>query len=182
MYWKRGSLVGLCLLLAPGCSTFNRDWKAWKAAGSLDLPEDSAVGLWEGTWLSESTGHSGDLRCILTRQGTTLEDLTGSGGGPAPSGDPGGPHIARFKAWYGGIFPFEQTLELESTEEPSRFRGEADLGWLLGIYRYEGQKTANRLIFTYRAESDHGTFELEKLPLGESESGDRPDRAVEDSP
>ncbi len=48
-------LLGLCLLLAaPGCSSFEREWKA-----AAEVPNDpnDITGQWKGRWVSEASGH-----------------------------------------------------------------------------------------------------------------------------
>lgn len=150
---------------AIGCSGFEREWSAWKSAPSLEISDASLIGLWEGSWISEASGHNGRLRCIVTPEGQDLETLAAI---PPSAGSEGG-YLARFRAKW-SIFSFEHELHLEGTEEPTRFRGEADLGWPWGVYRYEGRHVASRLVFTYRTEKDHGTFELERVALGEGET------------
>ena len=130
-------------LLLNGCSTFNRDWKA---AAVTAAPEDDVQGRWLGTWLSEGNGHSGRLRCLLTRDAT-------------------GRYQARFHAKYKKILGFGYTVPLtvETTNPAFRFRGEADLGWYAGgLYHYEGQASLTNFFSTYRCPADHGTFQMRR--------------------
>src|SRR5262245_29939210 len=78
--------MGAVLLFAMlcGCSSFNRDWD--RAAKTIP-PGDSIEGRWEGRWISETNGHNGKLRCLMTRESETN-------------------YQARFRASYAGIFRF----------------------------------------------------------------------------
>src|SRR5689334_10561360 len=108
----------LLLVIVPGCTSFNTEWK--KAAA---LPAtDGMTGRWEGRWLSDVNGHNGRLRCVVTKQ----ED---------------GTYQARFHAKYQSVLSFGYTVPLkaERTNDTYTFNGEADLGWLAGgIYHYAG--------------------------------------------
>ena len=43
------------------------------------------------------------------------------------------------------------------------FTGQADLGKLAGgLYHYDGNGTVQRIDINYRADKDHGTFQLER--------------------
>jgi hypothetical protein len=133
----------LLVLVAAGCSTFNRDWKA--AARSAPLA-DTIEGRWDGTWRSETNGHHGRLRCLITRR---------------PDGD----YDARFHANYNIILPlrygYTVPLEVQETNGVFKFQGKAKLGWLAGgLYEYAGEVVTNRFFSTYKCQRDHGTFEM----------------------
>jgi len=128
-------------VLAGGCSTFNRDWQK---AARQPTPADTIEGRWEGKWLSEVNGHSGKLRCLLSRDSDTR-------------------FAARFHATYGHVFHFTYTVPL--TVQPHyggwEFDGEANLGTLAGgVYYYEGRASPTNFHSTYRSKFDHGTFEM----------------------
>lgn len=140
-----GHLAALLALFLCGCSSFNQ---AWKQAGQTPAPTDSIEGRWEGHWLSAANGHSGKLRCLITR--------------PAD-----GPYEARFHATYLKVLKFSYTVPLAITQsnEVWRLRGEADLGSLAGgVYRYEGTMTTTNHHSTYRSKYDHGNFEMTRPP------------------
>jgi hypothetical protein len=133
----------LVLFLACGCSSFNRDWKA---VAAQPPPPNGMDGRWLGVWRSEVTGHSGQLRCLVTLEPTQQ-------------------YQARFRAKYGKIltFSFSSTVPLQvvTTNAQFWFRGEADLGWYAGgVYHYEGRVNQTNFLSTYRCERDHGTFEM----------------------
>jgi hypothetical protein len=128
------------LLLAGGC-TFNH---AWTEAAKERYSTNSLLGSWEGTWLSEVNGHSGNLRCVVT-----LKD--------------DGTYRARFHATYKKVLGFGYKVPLKATETNGvfRFNGEADLGWWAGgVYNYEGYAEDTNFFSTYRCKYDHGTFQM----------------------
>ena len=133
-------VIALTLFLC-GCSSFNR---AWKQAGSTPAPPDSIEGRWDGRWLSAANGHTGNLRCLITKKAD-------------------GPYEARFRASYMKVlrFSYKVPLTVTRTNESWQFRGEADLGKMAGgVYHYEGSTTATQFHSTYRSKYDHGDFEL----------------------
>lgn len=137
-------LFGLLALVA-GCSTFERDWKGAvlnpPAAGGLE-------GAWEGKWVSAQNGHTGRLRCLLTR-----EDGTN--------------YHARFKAVYWKVFRASYAVGFtgESHDGSWHFQGAEILGWYAGgVYHYAGRISPTNFFSTYRCEYDHGTFELIRPP------------------
>ena len=127
------------MLAAGGCSTFNHDYDA-----ALRRQHAGIAGCWSGTWSSESNGHHGTLRCILTPHGENAYD-------------------ARFRAVYCGLIPFEESVLLTGTDSGDlwRFRGEKDLGWLAGgIYQYTGEATATKFMARYTSVHDRRIFEM----------------------
>jgi hypothetical protein len=132
------------LLLCGGCS-FSR---AWNQAGRTPPPADSIEGRWEGRWLSEHNGHTGRLRCVLTRSGDRTSTNT---------------YTAHFRATYWKIFWYSYKAEFpfEPREGVWHFQGDENLGWLAGgIYHYEGRVSPTNFHSTYRSKYDHGTFEM----------------------
>ncbi len=135
------SLLIATVVLGTGCAGFKRDWNAAirNPPGEADLQ-----GRWEGKWLSDATGHSGKLRCVVTK---TAPDL----------------YRARFHAKYQKILSFGYTVPLttERTGNGFTFRGEANLGWWAGgVYSYEGKADATNFFARYSSKHDHGTFQM----------------------
>jgi len=131
------------LLSTTGCSTFNRDWNA---SAQASPKTNDLQGRWEGTWLSQTKGHHGSLRCLLTRE-TDYQ------------------YEARFHATYWKAFRFGYTVQLIVTPSEAAYqcRGDADLGWLAGgTYHYEGTVTPTNFFSTYRAAGDHGIFQMHR--------------------
>lgn len=134
---------GIALLC--GCSSFDRDWKVnsaeWRLAAHTDI-----TGPWQGTWQSDASGHSGDLRCLITRTGDTT-------------------YHARFAATYWKLFHFGYEMDL--TADPHldqlHFEGQSDLGWLAGgKYQYDGHANSTDLYCTYQSSYDHGHFTMKR--------------------
>lgn len=131
----------LAAALLSGCSGFGREWRA---AAKLPTPTNDITGRWEGRWVSESNGHNGKLRCVMTR---ATSDTC----------------LAHFHATYAGIFSFGYTATLNVTNDVAGFRlsGEADLGKLAGgVYRYDGLANPTNFLCRYQAADDHGRFEM----------------------
>jgi hypothetical protein len=146
---RMGPLIAMALALwAPGCSSFNR---AWKAANPEQAAPETMAGRWEGRWHSEVNDHNDRLRAIITPQTN-------------------GTYSARFHAEYKRVFRFRfsYTVPLRVTSEKDRwrFQGEADLGWYAGgKYSYQGFATATNFFSTYRSKHDHGTFHMTRPPV-----------------
>ncbi|MDB6125170.1 MAG: hypothetical protein JWQ71_4163 [Pedosphaera sp.] len=129
------------LFLATGCHTFNHQWKQ---AARQPAPPDDLSGRWQGTWKSEPSGHTDQLRCLITRQSDGL-------------------YQARFKAKYHTVLTFGYTipLQVQSGKGEYKFNGKADLGWLAGgLYHYEGHANPTNYFSTYTSKYDHGIFQM----------------------
>jgi hypothetical protein len=133
-------LMAAVVLIGASCS-FNREWKR---AGLNGVTSVGLEGRWEGQWISDVNGHHGRLRCVVSKDGEVYR--------------------ARFHAKYLKILSFGYTIGLkaEATENGYRFRGEADLGSLGGIYHYEGRADAMNFFSRYSSKYDHGTFQMQK--------------------
>jgi len=131
------------MALTSGCSTFNREWRA---ASKIPAATNDLAGRWQGSWVSEANGHSGKLRCLISRQ---REDA----------------YAARFHAKFMKIFSFGYAVKLETkrTGDTFNFTGSADLGALGGVYRYEGHAEGTNFFSTYSSKYDHGTFQMRRL-------------------
>ena len=135
-------LSGLLIALT-GCSTFNRDWKRAASGGPSPANGDGLIGRWEGSWKSDANGHTGRLRCLMTNTGTN--------------------YVARFHANFWKILTFNYAVPLQVKQQDGayQFSGEANLGWYAGgRYEYQGDATSANFHSTYRAKSDHGTFDM----------------------
>jgi len=135
----------LLLMLAAGCSSFDRDWEAFTDA----RPGDPLTGRWQGTWRSEPTGHSGDLRCIIT-----LIDAE-----PAA-------YRARFHATFARVLSFKYAVTMHPTQRAGTWHleGNANLGRAAGgSYRYDATIDGNHFDATYDADADHGVFSMTRV-------------------
>ncbi len=144
----RVSLLPLFLLLigsllGAGCFSFNREWKK-AASNPIPVADAGLQGRWEGSWHSDSNGHTGKLRCVVTK----TNDLV---------------YRARFHAKYMKVLSFGYTVPLEAEQATNgfSFSGEANLGRLAGgVYHYEGHADATNFFSTYSCKYDHGTFQM----------------------
>lgn len=125
-------------------SAFQQQWRHYeehpaKAAG--------IEGRWVGEWISETSGHRGELRCVL-----------------APVSD--GLYRAYFYASFSKLFRVGYVTELkaELVNERTLLKGEQDLGGLAGgIYRCEGELSGSEFNCRYSCKYDHGVFRLKRL-------------------
>lgn len=142
-------VLGLLLVFgATSCGTLAYD-RAWDSHVTDD-PQDPMQGRWRGRWSSEWNGHSGGLRCLMTRE----EE---------------GRYLARFHSTYGWLLSFRhETIFVVTGEEQGalRFEGSEDLGSLVGgVYTYAGRVAGDDFEATYSAENgDHGVFTLTRVP------------------
>ena len=125
-------------------SEFRKQWRRYEV--SSEKP-DGIAGRWVGEWVSESTGHRGELRCALVPVSQAV-------------------YQACFYAAYSKFFRvgYVTELKVESTEGKTRLKGEEDLGALAGgIYRCEGEATPDEFNCRYSCKYDHGVFQLRRL-------------------
>jgi hypothetical protein len=131
---------GLAVMLwLCGCS-FNKEWKA---AVSSPVPANSIEGPWTGEWRSDRNGHHGALRCIVAK-------------------NPDATYRARFRATYWKIarFTYTATLNGVETNGVTALKGEANLGKLVGVYKYDGSATPEEFRSTYSSKHDKGEFQM----------------------
>jgi hypothetical protein len=136
-------LLAIALFFTAGCKCYNHQWK--KAAAGVSS-EDPFEGRWEGSWRSDHNGHSGRLRCIVSRK---WDDS----------------YEANFQAKYRKVLTFHYPVTLLTTRGGTNiaFLGEANLGWWAGgLYSYAGHADATNFFSTYSNRFDYGTFNLRK--------------------
>jgi hypothetical protein len=142
--------IGRLLLLSFGvsalcsCSQFDSQWNA---LASQNHPAAGIEGRWQGTWVSDASGHSGDLLAAIRNTG-------------------GGHNVAAFSATYGGIFHFAYDTPMVDRQRDGEtfFEGQEDLSFLAGgVYRYDGHASTNQLFCTYRSKYDYGHFSLRRV-------------------
>jgi hypothetical protein len=132
------SISHILAAVFSNASDFNRRW---------NKPTPAQTGLparWEGKWISETNGHNGALRCLLTP--TTTSD-----------------YAASFYAVYAGFLRVSYTVSLhgQRSDQALKLEGDADLGKLAGgNYHYAGEATAQAFRCTYECKYDRGTFEM----------------------
>jgi hypothetical protein len=125
-------------------SAFLQQWRRYEP--SIEKP-DGIAGRWVGEWVSESNGHHGELKCVLA---------------PVSAGV----YRAYFYATFSRFFRvgYATDLKAESTNGRVCLKGEEDLGPLAGgVYRCEGEATANEFNCKYSCKYDHGDFHLRRF-------------------
>jgi len=125
-------------------SAFQEQWRRYdNRAGS----PDGVGGRWMGEWISELSGHRGELRCVLATISSTE-------------------YRAHFHAKFSKLFSvgYVTSLKAEKAEGRTLLKGEEDLGALAGgIYRCEGEVTGTALDCKYSCKYDRGVFRLKRL-------------------
>jgi hypothetical protein len=115
--------------------------------GALAERSGGVTGRWSGEWISERSGHHGELRCVLDPSSATE-------------------YRAYFHAKFSKLFRvgYVTTLKAEETGGHVSLRGEEDLGSLAGgIYRCEGEATTTAFNCRYSCKYDQGVFRLARL-------------------
>lgn len=120
--------------------------RRWNDPASQPKTNSGLTGRWQGEWVSQSNGHRGALKCLLTKTEA-------------------GEYQATFHAVYARFLSvcYSVPLQGQQSGEKLKLEGQADLGQLAGgIYHYEGEADETAFNCTYRCAYDHGTFHLRK--------------------
>lgn len=122
-------------------STFKQEWKN---ATATPPPPNTIVGAWEGVWKSNAHGVSGPLRCVITESGN-------------------GHYNATFHAQYHWFhFTYVAKLAAHRSPEALHLTGDADLGWMGGVYHYSGTASPTRYSSTYQSHVENGVLDLKR--------------------
>ena len=135
------AVVIVATILGGGCASFNHEWQV---AASKPVEGTDLQGRWEGFWRSDVNGHTGKLRCLITKSSEHN-------------------YRARFHANYSKVlsFGYTVTLRAEAAGDSFNFNGQANLGWLAGgVYYYEGHAEKTNFFSKYSNKYDHGTFQM----------------------
>ncbi len=136
----------LPLLVSCAGPSFHRAWK--KAANT---PSDDVNGRWQGTWSSDTNGHHGRLRCVVT-----------------PPETPGGPHQFFYHATWMRVLSgaYKAGHQVQAAGRGRwNFSGEHQMpNWAGGLYRYEGTIENDQFQAKYRCKIDRGTYRLTRVP------------------
>ena len=142
------SVRGVCVLLSciviAGCGSYDKDF----ALAAAQAPGAGQIeGAWVGRWRSDTSGHAGDLKAIVTRINPSEYHVR---------------YQAKYKALWTATFEHETTLRGHFAGSTFHFEGDADLGWLYGRYDYSGYVTDDEFFSTYKAKDDRGTYKLRR--------------------
>ncbi|MEM8952838.1 MAG: hypothetical protein AAGD22_01680 [Verrucomicrobiota bacterium] len=133
--------VGILLPFLPACTgpKFAAEWQ-----NALAQPPNDIEGAWEGRWISNNSGHQGDLRCLVKKS-------------------PDGPNEYDFNYWasWAGIFSgtFPVTYEVLPDRGGYSVQGESNLA-PFGVFQHRGHISEERFHATYSSGTDSGTFEM----------------------
>ena len=125
-------------------SAFHREWQRY---ASLATPSDPIEGRWTGEWISEVSGHRGELKCVLV---------------PIPPGK----YRAFFHAGFSKLFRVGYVTELKVAQHAGHITlaGQEDLGGLAGgVYRCEGEIRETDFNCHYSCQYDQGLFRLKRV-------------------
>lgn len=130
-----------------GCSTFNYEWRKTTAHPA---PTNDITGAWEGRWISKSSGHENNLRCLVTKRDDTSYDAK---------------FHAAYKKWVTVHFGYTVRLHISPATNGVNFEGSEDLGRLAGgVYTYDGHANATNFFATYNSKYDRGVFQMSRPP------------------
>jgi hypothetical protein len=140
--WFATVLAGVLLALGAN-PAFAVSFKAdWNEAIKLQAATNSFLGAWEGQWKSNAHHVSGPLRCVIRDLGN-------------------GSYQARFHAQFHWFhFTYTAKLLAEKTDAGMVLKGEADLSWMGGKYKYSGQVTPTKYNSSYVSSVENGVLEL----------------------
>ena len=114
---------------------------------SVDHACAQAAGNWQGTWLSESNGHSGKLNARIHQV--------------SPS-----QYRAVFRGTYFKVLPFRYATTLDVVGcGPGyvQLAGGKKLGPVMGEFRYQACVSGNQFQATFRSKRDHGVWQMRKV-------------------
>ena len=119
----------------------------WREYEKTAKPRDGLAGRWVGEWISQLSGHHGELKCVLSQVAPTV-------------------YRAYFYATFSKFFRVGYVTDLNATQVDgqTRLAGEQDLGALAGgVYRCEGTATGTNFECRYSCKYDQGIFRLTRL-------------------
>lgn len=146
---KRALLLRLALGLIlvsclPSCGFAFRS--AWKKAPVTS----GAEGKWKGTWLSDATGHHGDLLCAVS-------------GAKNAQGDHEFFYHATWMTILSGSYKAMHNVQKQK-DGSHVFKGEHKMpNWAGGLYHYEGTIKGDEFKANYRCSMDHGTYTMKRV-------------------
>ena len=147
MVWKnifQKMIIVVLFFSLYGCGGLGQSCQT--TAVVVDENSQAIEGLWVGKWYCEKTGHSGPMRCQLTR----IKE---------------GQYLARYDGFFAGFIPFWYSVKKEVTwgDCVVYMKAEENLGWYGGgLFKYEGQIKGEEYHMRYDSKYYSGTFELRK--------------------
>ena len=141
--------------LISSCGSFDRAWEEALAESQGTTPRDGFAGAWRGRWNSETTGHEGALRCLVS---------------PALARPEGSISPVLHESWYwakwslfSGAFRTQDSVRSTGLGSSS-VEGSRNLGpFLGGTFSHEGIIEGDHFQSRYSSRLDEGTFELRRV-------------------
>jgi len=133
------ALVCLPLLFATAITT--------PAHAEGEIIQQNPTGTWKGEWRSNSTGHRGPMRVVIT-----------------PSSK--GTYQARFTGRFAAVIPFAYRAELvpvQRTDGTTVLTSSKKLGPVLGSYQMQTQVQGNALSGQFQAAGDNGSIQMQRV-------------------
>ena len=127
-------------------TAFYQQWNRYES----QPPADAISGRWIGEWISDQSGHKGDLKCVMA----PIDHDT---------------YRAHFYATFSKFFRvgYATDLKLEKSDGKALLKGEEDLGALAGgVYRCKGELLGSEFICHYSCKYDQGIFKLHRFQPG----------------
>jgi len=148
MKLARFLLVLLTLSFLANCASarFEKDWKT-AVAGFESETTDPVSGPWTGKWTTETNGHTGDLRCLVS---------------PAKASDDA--YQFRYHATWSKIFKGGYTTEYDVKKSGSGYtvKGSKDLG-IFGDFSHDGKIKGDTFNAQYESSTgDKGGFFMKR--------------------
>ncbi|HWB11134.1 MAG TPA: hypothetical protein VG826_18035 [Pirellulales bacterium] len=133
-------ILVVAVVTSSGCSLvsgFHRDWHSTCCCAN----RGDVGGCWQGCWDSQCSGHTGNLKAIISRQDACHYE-------------------ARFRGTFFKVIPFQYRMTLTAVPHEDHYdlHGEKDLGRLLGVYRFRGYATPKNFVAHYTSKDDQGRF------------------------
>lgn len=160
------------------CTGWPRGWNDAKRARTTEGPG----GAWIGTWKSESTGHTGKLRCAVFPVKPPKSPAPAAQNGAKPDSKPGSKSTTasaltpvssgqvweyRYRASWAHILCAGFTVDCQARQNPDRswtITGERDLGPVFGgVFTHQATVDGDELEAKYQSAADEGTLSLRRV-------------------
>ncbi len=147
---SRLACASLLIATLASCSIgYNHRWKKLAADNAAHPPKDLS-GAWEGTWKSETTGHTGTLRAIVDAP-IKVDAKTAD-------------YLFHYRATWKKILSSVFVAHHDATPKGKGYvlSGHKDLGRFGGDFKFTGTATPKEFHAQYQSKSDHGEFEMKR--------------------
>lgn len=141
------ALLLISLLMLASCTGIPRGWTKARRT----TPADGVSGAWIGTWHSETTGHSGGLRCVAEQRGPATWRF-------------------RYRASWAKVLCAGFTMDASVKADGKgggAVSGSKDIGPLFGgTFSCEGTIRDGKFNARYFSKPDRGTMEMRRVSGG----------------